>query len=225
MSMAFIFVAVARRLGIQASPTNFPGKIQVYITSPRFPEQGDMLLDFVMDLPPLVFRSRDPTQMLAAAGLPTDSRTDFVMPCSMTKMLTRSATNIITAVRFQRMGFLDIYTETYENASYAACIALLLDTHDPQTIALVVDVMPLDTVAILRNIITPVLGDATRAILTQRCRTREEEDEVRAVTTNLRSEHNIRYSVGMVFQHVQFKYVACIIAWQVRFDALCFYVW
>ncbi|KAH9944802.1 hypothetical protein B0H21DRAFT_862722 [Amylocystis lapponica] len=68
MSLVHVFVAVARRLDIQASPTNFPGKVLCHIAVAD-PAAPDMLFDMYSDSPPRAFCRNDPVRMLADIGL------------------------------------------------------------------------------------------------------------------------------------------------------------
>ena len=58
MSLVYIFVAVARRLGVQAWPANFPGVVQAHI-QPADPLDAPRLLDM---------RGKDEPVLFAAGG-------------------------------------------------------------------------------------------------------------------------------------------------------------
>ncbi|KAI0673329.1 hypothetical protein C8Q78DRAFT_1067685 [Trametes maxima] len=98
MSMNWVFAAICRRLGIRAGPTNTPMKVLCHITSPD-PQKGDMIFDVCGSDPPITFSSKDPTVMLAEAGMPSSSRPDAVLPASLSLMVRRAAENIFNVTR------------------------------------------------------------------------------------------------------------------------------
>ncbi|KAI0375196.1 hypothetical protein BV20DRAFT_933736 [Pilatotrama ljubarskyi] len=122
MSMNWVFAAICRRIGVQAGPTNTPGKVLCHIRCPDS-EKGDMLFDVCADTPPKVFSSRTPDTMLAEAGMTLASRADAVRPASLGIMVRRAAYNIFHVTR---MGQFEPGTpgDPQRRADYAASVAL-----------------------------------------------------------------------------------------------------
>ncbi|KAH9950613.1 hypothetical protein B0H21DRAFT_819073 [Amylocystis lapponica] len=68
LRVVYVFVAVARHLGIQASPTNFPGKVLCHIAVADS-AATDMLFDMCSENPPRALSRNDPMRMLGDVGL------------------------------------------------------------------------------------------------------------------------------------------------------------
>ncbi|KAH9857993.1 hypothetical protein C2E23DRAFT_157758 [Lenzites betulinus] len=118
ISISWTFVAICRRLGLQAAPTNTPGRVLSHITSPH-PRHGDMLLDVCTQAPPTVFSSKDVEIMLAEAGMLPDMGPDAVRPARLPAMLRRAAYNLYNAVH----ALAEVYGSLYWSA-YAAQLAM-----------------------------------------------------------------------------------------------------
>lgn len=172
MSMNWVFAAVCRRLGVDAGPTNTPGRVFCHITS-RNPQHGDMLLDVCTSTPPVVFSSRDVAIMLAEAGMPADvARPDAVLPGELPIMLRRAAYNIFSATRTGNIE-LGNAGDTQRRADYAAsvAIAVLYDPRDIQvgqgrgflqTMPQAPSGCPLDTKAVLSALLPDTLAQGRR---------------------------------------------------------------
>lgn len=172
MSMNWVFAAVCRRLGVEAGPTNTPGRVFCHITS-RNPQHGDMLLDVCTSTPPVVFSSRDVAIMLAEAGMPADvARPDAVLPGELPIMLRRAAYNIFSATRTGNIE-LGNAGDTQRRADYAAsvAIAVLYSPQDVQvgqgrgflqTMPQAPSGCPLDTKAVLSALLPDTLAQGRR---------------------------------------------------------------
>jgi F-box protein 21 len=211
MSLVFIYVVVARRLGINASPANFPAVVQVHIQPPD-PSEPPRLLDM---------RSATPLVQLSHNAIaPAMQLDEHTRPAETPMMLTRSANNIIVFMRYERTYgqsmSLPWLLESHEEAFYAASSWMFMNSHMAQFNSCPPDSKPLDVIAILLDAICPVLQEASRNVLTKYCERCLEKDEKKAASVKYRSEHPaVTYFVGLVFKHRVHNHIACIYGWDV----------
>ena len=129
LSLIWVFAGICRRLGIQADPTNTPGKVLCHITSPDPQQSGDMLFDVCSrTAPPVVFSSRDCIARLAEMNLSTFSSYDHVFPAALSTILRRAVLNIQNASRERDddadPGIMVIVSgKTWLRTNYAANVA------------------------------------------------------------------------------------------------------
>ncbi|PCH33952.1 hypothetical protein WOLCODRAFT_160478 [Wolfiporia cocos MD-104 SS10] len=213
MSLVYIFSAVARRLGVRASPTNYPSKVMCHI-APIEPASHEMLFDIVGDSPPFMFRSRDLPSMLRELDLPEDASPDIIRPCSVGTILQRAANNIIVCVRWSQRYSQGYFTEKHAWCTYAASCILLLRLQNAQMLPQIMDSKPLDALAVLRDALCPAVGPLTRTVMEAHSMNLVQTDEEFAQTVWNRQTHpNICYFVGLVVQHKSTEYKGCIIGW------------
>lgn len=215
MGLVYVYTSVARKLGIRASPTNYPGKVLCHI-DPIDPKQNEMLFDVCGRAPPLVFTSRELPQMLIDLGLRPDMPAEIIRPCRVGTILHRAAANTIIAVRWnQRRATVGEFTENQAWCSYAAlCISMLQNQDNP--IFAQVDSKPLDAIAVITDIVCPALNEPARDNLAKHCEKIVEADEESVRTLWVRTvEPRTRYFVGLMVQHAKAEYVGCIIGWHV----------
>lgn len=220
MSLVYIFVAVARRLGIQAYPANFPGVVQAHIQPPD-PLEPPRLLDMRGKDPPIVFAS---SSQPYTPGQPTPFAhpliDDCTRPAPPDKMLARAYNNIIMFMRYERLyagnRALPWSPEAHEAAYYASSCSMLFETQSAQFMPSVPDSKPLDAVAVLVDAMGPALHPVPRAMLEGHCYGMMELDEEDAKSATRRSLYpSVRYFVGLVFRHATQDYVGCVYGWNV----------
>ncbi|KAH9942962.1 hypothetical protein B0H21DRAFT_866326 [Amylocystis lapponica] len=217
MSLVYVFVAVARRLGIQASPTNFPGKVLCHIAAAD-PAAPDMLFDMCSDNPPHVFSSKDPVRMRADVGLPPNAPDDYVLPCSAATALHRAGGNIVMAVRWihRRAPAVRVVPEIPTWASYAASCVFLFHTPDLRLLARVAEWKPLDAVAVVQDGICPALASAMQTALAGICARQLETEELGGAVWPRAGAGAVRFFVGLVVEHVDAGFVGCVRGWHPR---------
>jgi len=213
MGLVYVYTSVARRLGIRASPTNYPGKVLCHI-DPIDPEQTEMLFDVCGQSPPLIFTSRDLRQMLVDIGLRPDMPAEIIRPCKVGTILHRAAANTIIAVRWNQRRSVGAFTEDHAWCSYAAFCISLLQSQDNQILSQIMDSKPLDALAVLNDVVCPALNAPARDILAKHCEKLVETDEEFARTVWPRTgERPVMYFVGLIVQHTKYEYAGCIIGW------------
>lgn len=216
MSLTYIFVAVARRLGINAAPANFPGVVQVHLRSPD-PSEPPRLLDM---------RGTDPAAPLPGASfietLPhiLPAADEYTRPASASAMLSRASNNIIMFMRYERTYGENMSSpwslEAHEAAFYATSSWVVMESQAEQLIPCPPESKPLDVVAVVLDAICPALEDVPRSAVSTYCQKVLESDEEKATQVTYRSKYPaVKYFVGLLFKHRQYNYVGCIFGWDV----------
>lgn len=216
MSLVYVFVAVARRLGIQASPTNFPGILHAHIQPPD-PSEPPRLLDMRGTEPPRDLPTATATQQIAPVLVPAD---EYTRPASAAAMLSRAANNLIMFMRYERTYGQNMTSpwslETHEAAFYAMSCWVLMANQAEQFAPCPPEAKPLDTVAVIVDGICPSLEPISRRIVSSRCDKMMEMDEARATEIHRRSMYpHVKHFVGLTFRHARHNYVGCIFGWDV----------
>ncbi|THH02586.1 hypothetical protein EW026_g306 [Hermanssonia centrifuga] len=201
MSLVYVYVAIARRLGINASPANFPGVVQVHIQPPD-PREEPRLLDMRGTDEPVIFRYCG-SSYGAAHSPASDEATRAATP---DKMLTRAYNNIIMFMRYERVyaGGMSLpwSSEAHEAAFYATSCLMMLEAPNPQFMPSLPSSKPLDAVAVLQDVMAPALPPITRATVSGYCYSVMEEHEESAKNVSLRSAFpHVKYFVGLVMKH------------------------
>ncbi|KAI0706100.1 hypothetical protein BC835DRAFT_1409733 [Cytidiella melzeri] len=224
MSLVFVFVAVARRLGINASPANFPGVVQVHLRSPD-PSEPPRILDMRGTSPPVevsrttLFNTDHPHIQPSAQVIEEATR-----PASASAMLTRASNNIMMSMRYERTYGENMASpwslEAHESAFYAASCWITMDplNHAGQLIPGPPESKPLDAAAVVLDAMCPALEEIPRNTVSAHCYSILETDEENATSVTRRSTFpQVRHFVGLVFKHKRYNYVACIFGW----DPVC----
>ncbi|KAI0830505.1 hypothetical protein BC628DRAFT_1313032 [Trametes gibbosa] len=226
MSINWVFAAICRRLGVQAAPTNTPGRVLSYITSP-LPTHGDILLDVCSHAPPTVFSSKNVETMLAEAGMSADAEHDAVLPARLPAILQRAAYNICNA-SFPFVHGNMVTEGPLQHAVYAANVAIAVVYYQDEAVrrhaSLRMNVpqqFPLDVDVILDVLrITPApatqltkldmfgLGDVLSAF--------EDSPNRRSPSFDLH-----KLFIGQVITNPPLDY-ACVLLWKVPSPALAY---
>ncbi|KZT02433.1 uncharacterized protein LAESUDRAFT_738725 [Laetiporus sulphureus 93-53] len=215
MSLMYIFVSICQRLGIRAAPTDCPGKVLCHITPPDS-RMGELLFDLCNNTSPYVFHSWDPPSMLLEVGLPADASPDLVRPCRVGATLRRAAMNIMSVHRNQ-LDSTSPFSERLAWCSYGASCIFLLHSRGNEIWPYTLDSKPLDALVVLTDVVCPALVPEKQAYLEKRCTELVRSDDEFAKTLWPRSQYsNVTFFVGLVVQHVRYKYVGCIIGWHVN---------
>lgn len=217
MSKVSMFASIARRLGIQASPTNAPGKVLCHITSAE-PDAHEMLLDVCTDSPPHVFMSRQTADMLQELGLAQDLSEDIVRPCRISTILQRAVTNIQIAVRWNQRMAQSAHLERLSWCEYAWSTAMLLRMQEMRLTPSAMEAKPLDARAVFMDTLAPTLVlPFARSDLESRCKNMIDlDDEFMKVYRRSEAQQPITFFVGQAVKHLTYEYLGCILGWHVR---------
>lgn len=211
ISLVHIFVALARHLGVSASPVEFPARVLAHVAS--LPGADDFLVDvFGAETQAILSLRTDIPSMLVRLGIPPTNPTQYISPCGASPMLLRAARNILASFRN------DASRSTAQSAIYAAvCIHLLL-TNETELVAHMLSHVDLDPLycATFLNDMQPLLRQGVQHQLENSCRIALELEEQQAIVVHPREQTPIAHYVGMVFKHRSYHYTGCIIGWDVR---------
>lgn len=212
ISLVYVYVAVARRLGIAASPANFPGVVQVHIQPPG--GEPFRLLDMRGTEPP----SANPVLPYPALGLltPHADPDDFLRPAAPATMLMRSCNNIRAFMNHEISHSTMTSHDLYSSALYGVSCWLVIQgqvDHAPPTPP---DTKPLDYTAVLLDALCPNIRHAIGPAIAAHYRGRVEEEEQQARDVNMRSlSPNVQFFVGLPMVHKRYNYAGIIYGWDV----------
>lgn len=219
ISLVHIFVAISRRVGIEASPINFPGTVIVHVAT-RQPEGQSIIVNpwamdpakWIMDIP------LDIHAMTSDFSMHESSVLELLVPGNARTMLNRASHNILYA--FQEDIAVDF--DRWQPAMFAAISAqFLLQAELPFLRILVnnlIGLTTLDCSAFILNKLAPMVPQPHRHLLEQRCGPDMAEEAIVASTQHTRQDATVKYFVGMVVEHVEYAYIGCIIGWDVSFE-------
>jgi len=220
LSLVYIFVAIARRLGIAASPTDFPHRVMAHVSSPN-PDISDMYIDvYGSSTKTVLSASEDIPRLLLQAGITPASMLRYIAPSTAAPMLLRAARNILSSLRMLPHNATDISEGDCQAAMYASyCVNILL-TGDNQVIPHLVNHLsdfPLDLGPVLHDTFAPLLQARSAQVLMDGCKEAIAAEEAVVNPFHRRSgtSRHVKYFVGMVFEHARQGYLGCIRGWEV----------
>lgn len=218
IALVHVFVSLARRLGLDASPINFPEKVLCHVQSPR----GDgpyHINTFVTDPEKCVVGLQDVGQHLSNPHLlgsisPTHL-SQYLEPADSPSMLLRAARNIL--ISYSNFQFIPY--DVGQHCLYLALVVHLMFPSDVAVIAQILgilDVRPVNCETLLLGKLAPLLPFPMKALLESHCKGVLEDEAQQAATMHLRSaSHPVQYFIGLPFRHRRYGYTACIIQWDV----------
>lgn len=217
MSLVYVFVAVARRLAIQASPANFPGVVQAHIQPPN--GERAKLLDMRGNEQPTEFPS---TQYLQFWPLMLQNQEEFTRPATPSMMLTRACNNIQAFIQQEMVTRAPPSSDVYDSAFYAGSCWVMIEGEANHNVPAPPDSKPLDFAAVLLDALCPLLPPITRPAISAHYERIIEDDEARARSVKLRSGFpSIDYFVGLPFLHKRYGYLGVVYGWDVSVEMLC----
>jgi F-box protein 21 len=210
MSLVYVFVAVARHLGIAADPANFPGIVQARVQPPN--GETAKLLDMRGDDPPAEFPQTPYTQFWPAMI----ANQEYTRPASPATMLQRACNNISAFIQHELAHSLHNDSETYDTAIYAGACWILLEGQANHALPFPPDSKPLDHLPVLLDGMCPSLPDALQSIIATHCQRIVEDEETRAQVVKARSKFSgVKYFVGLPFLHKRYDYLGIVYGWDV----------
>lgn len=212
MSQVYVFVAVARRLGIQAAPANFPGVVQVHLQPPD--GSAAKLLDMRGTAPPIA-PSASPYVQLWPQGAVAPA--EYSRAAAPGAMLTRASNNIQAFIQQEMAAREPLAPDVPDSAFYAAsCWVALAGEGGGHVFPAPPDSKPLDYAAVLLDGLCPQLPAALRQAAVAHYEGIVEDEETRAQSVKLRSRYsNVDYFVGLPFLHARYGYLGVIYGWDV----------
>ncbi|EKM61317.1 uncharacterized protein PHACADRAFT_82095, partial [Phanerochaete carnosa HHB-10118-sp] len=209
MSLVYVFVAVARRLGIQASSTNFPGVVQAHIQPPN--GERAKLLDMRGNEPPLEFPNSRHHHFWPVM---LQSQDECSRPAPPALMLTRACNNIQMFMQQEIVTGAPQSAEIHDSAFYAGSSWIMIEGEAGHIIPSPPDSKPLDFGAVLLDTLCPLLPPVTRPAISAHYERIIEDDEARARSVKLRSNFPaLKFFVGLPFMHRRYDYLGVIYGW------------
>ncbi|KAF9486300.1 hypothetical protein BDN70DRAFT_662 [Pholiota conissans] len=210
ISLVHIFVAIATRLGIDASPVNFPRVVLSYV---RPIHQG---ADPIIVNP----SARNPSNFVIHSNTPYNdnpvlqAQVDSVLtiiptPCDAALMLIRACHNISAALpRYTTQA------DAHASALLVLCTNLIFqaETNVLHGLFTSADLRPLDCIFLLDEL-APYLRPRCRRLLEDACQSVIAENNIVVREVSRRKPGAVCFFVGMAFVHVQYGYTGFIISW------------
>lgn len=232
-----IYCAVARRLGLDARPSNVPGHVLAVVTAPPGqrldggPESTNNDPERMHMDPWRQTEEITPEELslrLLQAGIPPYRHTEFITGADTLEMGVRTARNMLRSVQGARFGAPSpLDAEDAEAAQYGAGWSMfVLGDRDPNLATLrrrqclhflveqVQTNFPQDT-ALVTGTVLPVVEDEAEFDRVSEAmeRLREEDRGERTPKPRGVEESGVRYRVGHHFQHKRFDYRGFIAGW------------
>ncbi|CAL1695039.1 unnamed protein product [Somion occarium] len=221
MSLIYVFVSICTRLGINASPVNFPGSVLAHVAS----SDGNILFDMCSARRPL--RTSNTADLQSFVRSQVGGATVTVLneestgPADSATMLSRAFNNIMSFIRFERMHDEDPASlERREKSFYliTLCRLLFIQNQFDGLLPSPPHTMPLDDRAVILDVLAPLLPEHIRSPLQDACEERLRDAAVKSTKVYSRKDvGKVDYFVGLCFRHTEFQYTGCIFGW----DATC----
>lgn len=220
LSLVHVFVAIGTRLGLQASPVDFPYRVIAHVSHPS-PTVDDIFVDvFGSDTRAILDPREDVARRCIAVGVHPDEIPQFIAPRRATPLILRSARNIVSS-EFEDTVSPRSLIRTAVHVT--KCVVTLVSEQmvDPTGFLLGTDTIQFDCATYISGIIAPALPAPRNRHLALMCdhRIRTARDEDSVVTMRTSSDRTVLYFVGMIFQHARYNYTGVIIGWNSTCDA------
>ncbi|KAF5388571.1 hypothetical protein D9757_004660 [Collybiopsis confluens] len=212
LSLVHIFVAIARSMGIAASPVDFPVRVLVHISVPN-PDLDDFYVDvFGASVQPILTLREDIPAILTRRGIPVNRIMYYISPATSAPMLLRNGRNILTSLdnASSSMGLLRSST------LLGLSLFLALSGSERFVDQFMAYAEPLDCATFISEALIPSLeGCKAAESLSEHCQKALETEARMAKVVKVSTTR--QYFVGMVFEHKKYGYTAVITGW----DPVC----
>ena len=102
ISLVHVFVAIARSVGVVASPVDFPVRVLAHVSEPR-EDVDDFYVDvYDFQINPILSLRDDIPRLLSRQGVAPNRATDLISPCGPIPMLLRAGRNIMASLHSPR---------------------------------------------------------------------------------------------------------------------------
>ena len=204
ISLVHIFTAIATRLGLNASPINFPGTVLAHVLPCH--EADEPIIVNPSHLTNTILNS----QINTATHLPAIA--PHFHPCTGLPMLMRASRNILSSI----MSIHVPQSILHPSLLLSICVHLLSQADDDILIRLLVDanLQAWDCIFLLDRL-APSLISRCRSMIRVYCQTVLDAEAAAEVKIHSRTGLPVKYFVGMAFVHARYKYVGFIYGWDV----------
>ncbi|KAH0838039.1 YccV-like-domain-containing protein [Lanmaoa asiatica] len=222
ISLVYIFVCLARRLGIRAAPVDFPPRVLVIVSSPE-PTVSDIIVDvFGSRSKAILSLQEDVPRLLTDAGIAPLPVMRSVRPASTASMVVRASRNILASFSFlppmESISEGDLHTAFY--VGLTVNLIFMNDRRYLLNIMKHIARFPLDILSVLTDALAPGLSPPIQEQLLASCKAAHEDEDEAAASLMLRSKLSIpiKHFVGMIFKHAKYEYIGYIYGWEVSFS-------
>ena len=213
ISLVHIFTAIATRLGLNASPINFPGTVLAHVL-PRHEAAEPIIVNTASHPTNTILNPQ--INSLDATNLPP------FHPCTGLLMLMRASRNILSSL----MSIHDVRPSIlHPSLLLSICVHLLFQADDDILDRLLADayLQAWDCIFLLERL-APSLMSRCRGMIRSHCQTVLDAEAAAELSIHSRTGVPVKYFVGMAFEHVKYKYIGFIYGWHVSpsfFFLLC----
>lgn len=216
ISLVYVFVCIARKMGVAASPVDFPTRVLAVVSSPD-PNVSEFFVDvFGSRTQAILTLHGDIPQFLVQAGITATSMLRWISPASSTSMLVRASRNVLASVySFPAGAVPEVVLHTAFYASLVVNVIFMNDHRYLLNIMKHINWFLLDLLPVLVDSLTPLLNPHLQEQLTTHCKAIMEDEKEAAATSHPRSAltREVKFFVGMVFKHATHGYVGYVYGW------------
>jgi F-box protein 21 len=200
ISLVHIFTAIATRVGLNASPINFPGTVLAHVL-PR-DEAAE----------PIIVNASHPTDSIILNSQIINATLDsHFQPCTGLPMLMRASRNILSSLSH------DVRPSILRpSLLLSICVHLLFEADDDILNGLLADayLQAWDCIFLLDRL-APSLMLRCRDMIRSHCQTVLDAEAAAEINIHSRIGIPVKYFVGMAFVHYRYNYVGFIFGWDV----------
>ena len=220
ISLVHIFTAIATRLGLNASPINFPDTVLAHVL-PRHEAAEPIIVNLRL--------SHDPTNAVTILNLNSQINNATHLPaidphfhpCTGLPMLMRASRNILSSL----MSNDDVRPSIYHpSLLLSICVHLLFQADDDilnRLLAANAYLQAWDCIFLLDRL-APSLMSRCRGMIRSHCQTVLDAEAAAELNIHSRTGIQVKYFVGMAFVHARYNYVGFIYSWDVSPSFFCY---
>lgn len=218
ISLVYVFVCIARKMGITAAPVDFPTRVLAVVSSPD-PDVSEFFVDvFGSRTQAILTLHDDIPHFLIQAGITTTSMLRWISPASSTSMLVRASRNVLASVYDFPVAAGAVPEVVLHTAFYASLVINVIFLNNHRYLLNImkhINWFLLDLLPVLVDSLTPLLNPHLQEQLTTHCKAIMEDEKEAATTSHPRSTltQRVKFFVGMVFKHAAHGYVGYVYGW------------
>ncbi|KAG8910200.1 hypothetical protein FRC01_006471, partial [Tulasnella sp. 417] len=226
-----IFVAIARRLGLDAHPVSFPANVHAWVrVNEHIPNEGEeqqhLSIDVYNSATQPILTSADLDPILHAVHTTAEEHPKLLAPASTTEMVMRAARNVANSLRqggrHESWPYWTVVTACY---AMVTTITLVSPAHQVDhffDMAMHVKerirhIFPLDIAVVIELILMPNMGpleqEPKEIFQTVIDLTKRAEDAPPRPAIRRDPAHNVKYFVGLVVTGPRTDYMGIITGW------------
>ncbi|KAG0707460.1 YccV-like-domain-containing protein [Suillus ampliporus] len=216
ISLVYVFVCIAQKMGVTAAPVDFPTRVLAVVSSPD-PDVSDIFVDVFGSRTQAILSLRDDIpQFLLQAGITPTSMIRYITPASSTSMLVRASRNVLAS--FSNFPANPVSEDVLHTAFYASLMVNVIFMNNHRYLLNImkhINRFLLDLLPVLVDSLTPLLNSHLQEQLTKHCKAVMEDEKEAAATSHPRSTliREMKFFVGMIFNHAAHGYVGYIYGW------------